>query len=395
MTNMTKEQWNQAVTEGFAKLDATKGVTVDAPVMGEGNFHPYQMPLCNRVITKDLIRLFTTAIGDPNPLWTKHDYAGKTRFGDIVAPPLCEVMIAETAPTPPPVEVEGITCMNGGSKREYFGYIRPGDSFYAKDTFLGVTEKSDPNKPYRLFIQKSQRDIFNQNDVLIVRMTANILAMARYPEGGPGKTLDFSDKKMRRYTDEELAEIHAFYEDELAGKNRRGANTLYWEDVNEGDSLGRQIMGPYDLSDAVSFFGVTGYSQAFASKWQGLRSNVDGCRRDPDTNEYSVQPVWHFNNELARMYNVPFAPIFGTHVETGFTHLITNWMGDDGDLKCISSQIRRMAFLGDTLEVTGTVVRKYEENGQALVDLELKAEHYGIGGVSSTSQATVVLKRKG
>lgn len=391
---MTREQWDAAVTQGFAKLDATKGVTVAAPVMGEGSFHPYQMPLCNRVITKDLIRLFTTAIGDTNPLWTKAGYGEKTRFGGIVAPPMCEIMVAETAPTPPPVEVEGLTCMNGGSTREYFGYIRPGDSFRAEDTFLGVTEKSDPKKPYRLFIQRSQRDMINQKDELVVRMTANILCMARYPEGGPGKKMDFSKEKMRRYTDDELAEIHGFYEDELAGRNRRGAEPRWWDDVKEGDELGRILMGPYDLSDAVSFFGVTGYSQAFASKWQGLRGSVDSCRRDPNTNEYSIQPIWHFDNQIARMYNVPFAPIFGTHIETGFTHLITNWMGDDGELKQISSQIRRMAFLGDTLSVSGTVTRKYERDGAAMVDLDLKAEQYGLGGVCSTSQASVILRKR-
>lgn len=391
---MTREEWNDAITKAYAEIDAEKDRTVPAPIQGEGEFHPHMMPVCNRIITRDMIRIYTTAIGDPNPLWVKEDYARNTRMGGIVAPPLCEIMIAESAPTPPPLPFEGLTEMNGGSTREYYAHIRPGDEFTAMDTFLGVTEKTNPEKPYRLFLLRSKREFFNMADELVVRVTANILHMARYPDGRAEKKLDFSDAKMRRYTDEELALIHAWYDDELAGKHRRGSAARFYEDVNIGDDMGSVFMGPYDLSDAVSFFGVTGYSQAFASKWQGIRKELDAIRRDPDTNEYSIQPIWHFNNANARMYNVPFAPIFGTHIECSFAHLATNWMGDDGELRQISSQIRRMAFLGDTLVIKGKIVGKREENGAYLVDVEMLAEQFGQDGVCSTAQATIALPHK-
>lgn len=389
---MNREEWNQAISDAYAAIDATKDKTVPAPIQGEGEFHPHMMPVCNRIITRDMIRIYTTAIGDPNPLWVKEDYAKSAGFDGIVAPPMCEIMIAESASTPPPLPFEGLTEMNGGSTREYFAHIRPGDEFTALDTFLGVTEKTNPEKPYRLFLLRSKREFFNQKNELAVRVTANILHMARYPEAGHrDKSMDFSSAKMRRYTDEELLPIHAWYDDELAGKHRRGAETLYYEDVNVGDEIGTVVMGPYDLSDAVSFFGVTGYSQAFASKWQGIRKTPDAIRRDPETNEYSIQPIWHFNNENARMYNVPFAPVFGTHIECSFAHLVTNWMGDRGKLMTISSQIRRMAFLGDTLTCKGKITGKLQENGKYLVDIDMVAEQYGQEGVCSTAQATVSL----
>jgi len=41
----------------------------------------------NEEATWIAIRKFADGIGDPNPLWTNREYAGKTRFGSLAAPP--------------------------------------------------------------------------------------------------------------------------------------------------------------------------------------------------------------------------------------------------------------------------------------------------------------------
>jgi 6-phosphofructokinase len=115
--DLAKEQWNQAVSEAFAALDATKGKTTPAPIMGKGAHHPNTMPLCYRMITEDMIRLFASAIGDANPLWVDEEYAAATPLDGIVAPPMCEVMIAEAA------SVEGLKIPEP-PERDQFGTPR-------------------------------------------------------------------------------------------------------------------------------------------------------------------------------------------------------------------------------------------------------------------------------
>ncbi|MBQ9030524.1 MAG: MaoC family dehydratase N-terminal domain-containing protein [Parasporobacterium sp.] len=389
---LTREEWTRQLEDGMEGLKKQIGIRKEAPIMGEGDFHTNEMPLCNRVITKDMIRLYASALGDFNPLWVNEEYAKQTKWGGIIAPPMCEVMIAEAAAVPPPLEIPGLSYMNGGSTRKYYNPIRPGDEFRAYDTFKAVVDKTNPAKPYRLFITTGEREIINQRDELVLTITSNIMIVARYPEPGKGqKALDFSQEKRRCYTDEELEIFHQSYDEEIQGTNRFGKGKRDWDSVNIGDELVPVYKGPYDYADAVSFFAVTGFSMAFAKKWYTMRGNLNAFYKNSETNEYTCGPEWHFDDEIARKRGVPFAPIFGTHIEASMLEGVTNWMGDEARVAVVSSQIRKMIFMGDVFICKGKVADKYEEDGKKLVKFELWAEKYGTDIVSATGYAIVEL----
>ena len=40
-------------------------------------------------IEKGMIQRFVQAIDDPNPLWQDEEYAKKSQYGGIIAPPTC------------------------------------------------------------------------------------------------------------------------------------------------------------------------------------------------------------------------------------------------------------------------------------------------------------------
>jgi hypothetical protein len=65
-------------------------------------------------------------------------------------------------------------------------------------------------------------------------------------------------------------------------------------------------------------------------------------------------------------------------------------MGDDGFLKKLECQARRINIVGDTNWITGNVVRKYIEEGEHLVDLKLKSENQD-GIIHMPATATVRL----
>ena len=59
----------------------------------------------NEVATKDAIRHWADAIGDLNPLWRDEEYARKTLYGGLIAPPtwlFSTTMMAGRMPTRSP-----------------------------------------------------------------------------------------------------------------------------------------------------------------------------------------------------------------------------------------------------------------------------------------------------
>ncbi|MFE4500525.1 MaoC/PaaZ C-terminal domain-containing protein [Rhodococcus sp. NPDC056743] len=73
--------------------------------------------------------------------------------------------------------------------------------------------------------------------------------------------------------------------------------------------------------------------------------------------------------------------------------VVTDWIGGAGSLVNFSASNRAVAFPGEPLEFTGTVTGKRDENGRALVDLDLAGVRGG--EVLMPGTATVLLPRRG
>ncbi|QCB49170.1 acyl dehydratase [Rhodococcus sp. PAMC28707] len=71
---------------------------------------------------------------------------------------------------------------------------------------------------------------------------------------------------------------------------------------------------------------------------------------------------------------------------------VTDWIGGAGTLVTYSAQNRAVAFAGQELDFVGTVTAKREEDGRALVDLEIRGERDGELLMPGT--ATVTLPRR-
>jgi hypothetical protein len=69
-------------------------------------------------------------------------------------------------------------------------------------------------------------------------------------------------------------------------------------------------------------------------------------------------------------------------------------MGDDGFLKVLDCQHRRVARFRDTYQCRGAVAKKHSSEGEHLVDLDLWTENQQ-GVKHATARATVRLVAKG
>lgn len=349
---------NAYLTEQNARIGATR------PAPRERHTHR-DYPLGLKYITEDVIRSYGQRTGDTNPLWRNDEYARKSPWGGLISAPL---QIAGVASMPEPPDVPGWAPMFAGNLTRIHKPVRHGDVLEADDVWLGIEDLSRPNRPHRVFLMKAERRFHNQRGEPVTTLVCRVVCLA--PRAGqPMAPADRGQERTRpRYTDAQLAEIYAHYDDELAGRLRRGDRPRFWEDVEAGDDVGLVIKGPLDLIDQASL----GAGVAFANKWELIRGETMHSPRDPDTNAYQFQMAWHFNDAVAQSQGMPYALAFGVAIEHWFAHAATNWTGDHGFVREVDVRLPAPMFVGDTMWITGKVARKYEEGGRGLVELRLR-----------------------
>lgn len=376
--HLSDKEWNNRLDERIAEFNEGRGEILLPPPAHAIMDDEYVRGINNKLVTEDLIRHYADAIGDPNPLWRDPSYATSTRWGGFIAPPTFESCIAYGSSYGGRLRVPGVARLAAGNKHEYFKPIRPGDTFSIYDKYTGFVERNVEGKPYRMFIESVPRYFINQRDEVAAIATHRNIYLAT-PPGKRGKKEKekkmYQDKKRHHYSKEELDIIHQGYEDQLAGVGRRGAQTRYWEDVVEGEEIKPVVKGPYDVADSCARTIVSTYPYAFAIKWAVMKNHLQHHPIDPETGEYRLRRDWHYCDDAAHLFGVPYANAGGIHNEMMLVHAVTDWMGDDGFVKSIDSQDRRMNFFGDMTWIKGKIVEKYIENDEHLIKLNVWGEN--------------------
>lgn len=86
-------------------------------------------------------------------------------------------------------------------------------------------------------------------------------------------------------------------------------------------------------------------------------------------------------NPLHHDYNFPQSKAIGSIIVHGrfkyavIGECVSNWLGHAGRIKKMSCQYRGMDFPDQEITCKGTVVRKFEENGEKLVELSVWTEN--------------------
>ena len=338
----------------------------------------------NDVATRDSIRVFANAIGDSNPLWMNPEYAKQTVFGGIIAPPLYLNCIApgwgatlfKRVGNDWVQSTRAFEGLNAGSRWVRFHEVKEGDSFTVYDVFKGIEVKKkhglEAEAPPMLFSQTDRTYENQRGEVISICSMRGVQIMKPLHQKGTPPVHETEEFKPYKYTDEELEAIKHAY----ATEEKRGANTLYWEDVSEGEVLKPVIKGPVITDDAVAFMGAIGLMQ----RAYGLRLLFEGKPHRGYNSIDNTPTGWQTMHVYDTMvYGQPGGrntpTIAGAQMETGLSHLITNWMGDEGFLKVLDCQHRRPSRFRDTYWCYGKVVKKYIENKEHLVDMDIWTEN--------------------
>lgn len=108
------------------------------------------------VVERGAIMRFADSIADPNPLYRDEDYAKKTKYGGIIAPPGFFGIPVNLSERRVMIQSPFTRVFNGGNEYEYLRPIRAGETLYAYAKLADLHERQGRPGIGRMLIQVSE-----------------------------------------------------------------------------------------------------------------------------------------------------------------------------------------------------------------------------------------------
>ena len=357
---MAEQRFSLITDESLASLRRL----IDVPI--EDSLEPW----CYEA-TRDNIRHYAHGIGDDNPLWCDPDYAAKTHYGTLIAPPsfvfpLNRILSGYVGGLP------GVHAMWAGADLTWHKSMRRGDAFTTKASLKDLIEH-ETRFAGRAIQQIYHVDCYNQDNELVVGGDSWCFRTERDTARERGsKYTEVKQREPVQYSRDDIAEIFAKY----AAEEVRGATPRYIEDVQVGEKLTTMVKGPMTVTGFIGYAQGWGglYIRANRLAWKQLKKHPGLGIPDrfgiPDVPERV-----HWDSDLARLVGTPDAYDYGPERTSWMTHHITDWMGDEGFLRHIYVEIRRHNPVGDTIYINGEVTRAFEEDGAHYAEITQTAQN--------------------
>jgi acyl dehydratase len=377
------------IEERLASIRNYLGVRFDSETVRQRMGLPTGCYLFNSNASVDNLRRFADGLGDLNPRFRDADYARRTRYGRLVASPMFLATVCTPAAGVTETEIAGARGFHSGSEWEFSRPVLEGDKldFYGiKVADVAVRESKFSGQ---MIVVSSLVQYKNQRGEIMATARGFVHRSASDEEASQmGKYTTIAEPY--KYSDDEVRKIQ---EDRGNEEDMRGSRPRYWEDVQEGDSIGYIVLGPFSIMDCIAYAagGNGGRGARFRSKLGKPPSNLT-CY-DPRLNLFVDPMLQHLDEYLARSVGAPGSFDGGIERECRGSVLFTNWMGDDGFLWKYTSQFRGFVSYGDICWHRGKITKKYVERDRYCVDIEHWVDNQR-GVTVTTGKATVILPTK-
>jgi acyl dehydratase len=134
-----------------------------------------------------------------------------------------------------------------------------------------------------------------------------------------------------------------------------------WDELTEGQGPEPRELGPLTRTDFVRYQGASG----------------------------DFNPI-HHDEEFAKAAGFPTPFSVGMFQAGALGAFTTDWLGAE-NVRRFAVQFREQVWPGDHLVCAASVARKYEEDGERKVDLELLVTRKESGGAAIKGEATFVV----
>ena len=346
----------------------------------------------NHEASRDAIRHYAWGIGDDNPLWCDPAYAINTRHRGIVAPPtfLFGVFDAVVAPGLPDIH-----WFYSGADWTFHRPLRVGEPVKARATLIDAREVSG-KMVQRMIVQTGEVIYTGADDVPVGRVLSHCF---RVPRPAAAGGLHYERRETPHYTAADLAKIEAA----VLAEYVRGADTLYWDDVAPDTAIPTILRGPINRLDMTCYYagavGTSGYKSTklkFRYAWLARHHpELLPDNYDPSYYAAAISPsIGHQDEAVAQdELGMPNAYDNGPQRIGMIASCLTNWMGDDGELRNLSIRLKLPVIFGDITHCKGRVTGKRLDAGAPLIDCDVWAENQ-LGQITANGTASIVLPRR-
>jgi len=326
----------------------------------------------------DVRRWAHYSVGDDNPLWSDPEYAARSPWGGVIAPPTFLYTIDSTIVAP---GFRGIQWIYGGTRWDLYQPVRVDDRITARARLIRLEEKAGRHAA-RFYVQTGEIVFTNQAGVTVARAEADVMRIPRRRAGKESGGIEgFADRDTRwRYQPEDIEQIRQDYLAEV----RRGPEPRYWEDVTVGESLPQVVKGPLTLVDIMAFYsGRRNTYPPLRMAFLDREKRPANVYVSPTTGVPMHPAAGHMDDEIAREIGMPGAYDQGWQRANWGAHLITNWSGDLSFVQRFTHKLLLPNLIGDTTWMRGEVSTAYKEGVSHLVDISYR-------GVNQRGETNVV-----
>ncbi len=358
----------------------------------------YKEPAWNPVAAVNDFARFQSGLGDDNPLYSDPQYAAKSRWGGVIAPPMFVITMGRETTDPLPADLKektkgalsGVSIYQSGYEFEFCQPIRPGDELEKRSGICQVEEKQSEFGGRALHV-KHQSAYTNQRGERAGVYRYLLVYSERATAAEKGKYMSVPPA---HYSPEQIKVIDEAYDREYV----RGAQPRWWEEVKISEPLPRMVRGPLTMLDIIGFHISIGLGDFnaypgrldYRKRKRMPRFYVPGRYGFPEP----VQRM-HWDEEWAKRIGLPMAYDYGMMRTAWALQYLTNWAGDDAWVWKASVDIRRFNFHGDTQWFHGTVTGKRKEGPHHCAEVSLRAGNQR-GETTTLGRAMVILpSRKG
>ena len=340
-------------------------------------------------VTSETIRRFALGSGDDNPIYLDKEYAGKSRFGTRVCPQSISGFLERSNGASD--GLPGCHTIWRSADYEWYHPFRLDDVLDSSSYLRRVEVKPSKFGGGKAAVQDYETDIYHPDGLAVARYKTS---WHRFERTEAKKASKYGKRELAHYTPEDIERIKADYRKE----QRRGANPLYWEDVQVGDDVPMVVKGP---TTEISKFAFESWGGA-GGWFVGHKLAFDLFDKHPGLpfiNEQGIPeaPVAiHWSNVRSQnILGLPGAYEAGYERTSWLVHMLMNWIGDEGFLHKLTQRFPTFNLLGDTTwchgKVTGKVLLEEAVDGKRhAVDCEISTVNQR-GDQTTTGIATVVL----
>jgi acyl dehydratase len=330
----------------------------------------------------DAIRHFAWGIGDDNPLWLDESYAAASVVGGILAPPCILYAVDYTVVAP---KLPGMQWIYAGTDWTWFDHVRLDDRFRVEARLVEQTEKS--GRRFARWVLQTGEIRYHNQDGLLVGVALG--SCARTPRGGRPDDGGAGPSDGPAYSADDIARIEL----EVLAERHRGAEPLFWEDVEVGAEVPALVKGPLSIVDIVAWYSATQGAQPYGG------AHADGVRYRRRHEDYLMNERTgakdaagrgHLDAATGREVGMGGAYDVGPQRISWAQQMLTNWCGDHGFLHRLAVSVRLPNLVGDTTWWRATVGGLRRTGELCLVDLDLLAVNQR-GERTATGTATVAL----